>query len=389
MADQLTTTGLEINDLQTRISETVAAIQSAISPIETCPATEPTGQLVRIPLEKLQQVAELLQAVHDAFDPDDATGLSLEALCAITGTVRQDATYGTAPLSVNLDGGTTLPAGSIAGVGTDTGNRWATDSDVVAPAGPAAAYAVTATCTTAGAVAAPSGTITSIVTSVAGWNSVTSTADATVGLARQTDPQLRSTREDELAAGGSATVDAIRTDVSQVDGVIQAVAYQNTLPRAVDGMPPNSVEAVIWDGAAPAAADADVAEAIFAAVAGGPNPYGTTSYTVTDDQGNDHAIGFTRATQKVVELNFVLSTDSDYPGHVAFKAAVVAWGAANLGIADDVIFSRMYDVAFAVDGVLDVTTLQIRFNGGVYGTANLAVGGREIATIATGDVAVA
>lgn len=325
MPDQLTATGLEIDTLDTRTANLIAEIRSRIAANEDLSVDTPNGQLIRIFAEALQNVAELLQVVHGAFDPDQATGLLLRAMCALTGTVPRNATYGTVTLTVNLDGGTTLPAGSIATVGTDADNAWVTDINVVAPAGPPANYTVAATCQLPGAIQALAGTIDTIATPVAGWNTVTNVSDATPGQAAETDIELRQRRQDEVTVGGSTSTESIRANLSQVDGVENVVVYENASIIPDPPMPPKSLWAVVWDGSPPAAANADIAEAIWETKAAGIDTYGSTSAAHIDSQGVSHTVNFDRVTLTYILVSITIGgKTSDYVGDAAVKTAIAA-----------------------------------------------------------------
>jgi uncharacterized phage protein gp47/JayE len=210
MTDQLTATGLELDDLLTRQARIFSELRANISTVLDLTTDDSLGQIVNILLESEQAMAELIQAAYNSWDPDSASGHSLTSMSMVTGTQRNPATQGTVVLKCNLDGATLLPAGSQARAGNDPDNTWETLADFTSPAGPAANYNIDAQCITAGEIEAPAGTITTIVTPVVGWNSVTNDADADTGDEQETDSELRLRREIEVTAGGSSSVDNIR-----------------------------------------------------------------------------------------------------------------------------------------------------------------------------------
>ncbi len=392
MTDQLTATGLELDDFETVRALAVAQLRATISAVLDVGPDQPVGQVTDILLEHRQQLSELLQDIYSGIDPDEATGHTLDGVCSMTGTYRDPATAGTVGLTLDLNAVTTVPAGSIAAVTGDPDNQWILDADVVSVG--AGNYAGTATASETGVIPAVAGTITTIVTPVAGWNTVTNALDADAGEAVETDTSLRLKREVELQQGGSATLGAVVAEVSELDDIIQVVGYENVRSFVQDGMPPKSIEIVYWSGTTtptPAALVAEIAEAIQTVKAGGIQAYGTDTddigtetETVTDDYGS-YEIGFTRADDLRVELSYTLTTDSDYPGNVTFVAAIVAWAAANLTIGGNVLYTKLIDAAYNVPGITNLA-LTLTFFGGGPGVADLVVGGREIGTIATGDV---
>jgi len=386
MADELTATGLSIDAFETRLTDMQTELRSLISATLDLSVDQPTGQLVRVLTERIQAILELIRAIYSAWDPDSATGHSLTALALLTGTQRSGATFGTVSLTVNLDAGITLPAGSIASVDGDATNRWVTDVDVTNPAGIPADVVVAATAELAGVYEAPAATITVIAVPVANWNSVNNVADATAGLAEETDTALRLRREVELAAAGSTTVDAIRADVSQVDGVIEVLVLENATDWIDgNGVATHAFETIIWDDGA--AADLAIAAAIFGAKAAGVNASGGVTSTATDDQGNAHVIKFTRATERRVLLHLTVTTDSDYEGPAVLAAEVAAECLAYFAMGLDVYITKMADFTFNSQGIVNVVVQQ-QFFGGGWGVIDLVVDQRSIATVAAGDITV-
>ena len=402
MTDTLTSTGLTIRTLSERIALIKASLRSAIAANLDLSSDQPDGQFVEILAEAIQQLAELSQEVHGAFDPDQATGLSLTALSLITGTLRRVATYGTVTLDLDLDATTTVPAGTIFAVSGEPDNQWILDSAVTSVG--AGTYQGTATASQSGAIPALATTISVIVTPVAGLNSVDNPTDATAGLELETDTALRLRREVEVEQGGSASVDSIQAALSEITEVLEVIVLENERSRAADGMPPHSIEPVIWTGGTDPAASvlAEIASTIFSEKASGVQSYGTNTndgdysdpltreltQTHTDTQGNEHEIGWTLAEGMRVELEYTLVTDSNYPGDAAFQAAVAAWDDSNLSIGEDVLHARFIANAFDVDGVVNVTLLRLRFFGGAWGTSDLTITNRQKATISSGDITV-
>jgi len=386
VADELTATGLSIDDLETRIAAVVATLRTEISAILDVSPDQPTGQIIQILMERQQALAELIQAVHSATDPDQATGQSLDGVASITGTYRRPATSGTVVLTLDLDALTTVPAGSLVAVAGDPSNTWAINADVTSVG--AGNYAAPATSTQTGPIQALAGTITVIVTPVAGWNSSDNAADAVLGSDEETDTALRLRREVETVLGGSTSADAIRAEVSQVDGVLEVFCLENPLPCSVAPMPPNSVEVVYWDGGAGAADQAEIAEVIWTQKPAGIRAYGTTTVVHTDEQNNSHQIGMTVADEQRIVVDVTLLDGAGYVGDAAVMTAIAAWADANLGIGDEVWRSRISAVVLGLAGVENVSAVLLSIWPAAVGAADITIDQRQIATISTGDITV-
>lgn len=388
----LSPTGLDVPTLDEIKAEIEAAARAEIDPRLDLSESSPMGQFSAIVSRQIRKVWEALEALYAAADPDGATGQSLDRIAALTGTDRRPATASRVTATVNVDPGT-YPAGSLVAHVTGRPSARFANADVVTNGGasPANATAVFVAETT-GPVLAPSGTLVEIASPVAGWNSVTNDADATPGSAAETDPQLRVRRAREVQGIGSTTVDAIRSAISRLSGVLEVFVFENdTDTTDVNGIPPHAFEAVIY-GPDPASAadDAAAAAAIFSEKPAGILAAGSTVETVTDSQGVTHQISFTRPTD--VDVGIAIDVDvfnSDYAGDSEVQAAILAGFAAAQGVGDDVRWSRVASWAHGVRGVLAVTDVRLGPAAGpLVSLADVPITIRQIAKLASGDVAV-
>jgi len=403
------------------------------------------GQLIGIFSERLAELWEALLDLYASMDPDQATGAAQDAIMAFTGTIRLTAKYSTATVLATGDTGTVLPTGRVFSV-PGAGTRFDTlaPATLAAPAAWASSHAyalgdivsnggrifyATAAGTSAGS-GGPSGSGTAIVdgtvtwrslgagtgvaavsvqaeqtgpwpayawslttveTAVAGLNTVTNPLDAVLGANVESDALARVRREVELQSSGLAAADAIRAHVLKVleEAAVQdravAVFLNDEDTTDGDGHPPHSVEVVARGGD-----DELVRDAVFGAVAGGIQPVGTNSGTVTDSEGGTHTVAFSRPTEVPVYLDIVIATDSTFPadGINLLKATLADWGDANLNMGDDVIQSRLYAPAFTISGITDVTTLAVGLSAWPMLEDNLAMGLRDLAVFDTSRIRV-
>lgn len=389
----ITSTGFVAKTLEVIRAELEAEVRAAFGDDTNTSSASVMGQLIGIFATKTREVWELAEAAYEGQYPDSAIAASLTMLAALTGTQRRAATKSTVEATVNVNPGTYLPGTLIASVLNYPDRRF-TNIDTVANSGMSAANVtdITFECEDAGIVLANAGTLTVIAQAVVGWNSITNPLDATVGEEEESDADLRTRRELELAGAGSTTADAIRSDIlREVTGVISCTVLENdTDDTDVNGLPPHSVEAIVLG---PDGYDADddqaVADQIWASKAGGIRAYGSTSKVVTDSQGFTHTVAFTRPTDVDVYLEFDLTVDGDYADDATFKAAIVAFGDDAYGGGDDVVRARLIAAAFDVAGVVDVTGLRLGLTASPVGTSNLAIALREIARLDTSRIVVA
>jgi uncharacterized phage protein gp47/JayE len=414
----------------------------------------PDGQIIDIMAERFAELWEQAEGIYAAFDPDQAVGAAQDALAALTGTVRLPATSSSVTETLTGDNATVVPAGKVVSVEV-TGSRfvtiapgtlatvndyaalanggavvlgaryWVADGGTdrvyqcsqggnvanpkVPPTGIAAgqidgtvhwdyvgdgkaAVDVLVQAESTGPVIAVARTLTVIETPVTGWKGARNALDAKLGTNLETDAGLRVRRELEIRATGNAAVDAIRADVLHVgegtnDPVVAATVFPNDTDLVdVDGRPPHSVEVLVQGGA-----DADVAKAVFNTVGGGIATYGTTTVSVTDDQGVAHAVRFSRPSEQDVYVTVNLKYDDKlyFPSTSddLVKAAIVAYGDLQ-PTGKDVVASALSAQAFKVPGVLDVSSLFIGLAPSPVSSATIPISLRQLAVFDTSRIVV-
>ena len=437
----LSSTGLTVPSL-TELREAINAdLQAAFGASIDLTDGSLLGQIVGIMAERYAELWELVQAVYASGDPDAATGTALEVLCALTGTVRNPAAPSEVTLTLTGANATLVPTGSRASV-TGTGAEFETTADATLATltswAPTTAYSIGARrtnasrcyiCITGGtsagsggptttaaditdgtvhwrylgegaaaadaaaesvedaAIVAVSGSITNIVTPVGGWSSVINLLDADLGNAVESDAELRLRRELELTTAGSATLDAIRADILQVSGVTAVRVFHNPTDLTdADGVPPHAVEVLVTGGT-----DQDIRDALLDTVAAGIATHGTVTGTSTDSEGNIHTVKFSRPTLVNIYVEVVLVKDpNEYPadGDDQVKAAIVAYGDAQ-ATGKDVVASRISAAVFGVDGVLDVTDIDIGTAPSPPNGNTIAISTRQLAVYDTSRITVA
>ncbi|QDP56512.1 MAG: putative baseplate protein J [Prokaryotic dsDNA virus sp.] len=217
--------------------------------------SSPDGLKLASDAEIFANLDELAQKAYNSKDPNKAKDVDLNILCSLTGTTRSEGTPSSVTLTLTGVNGTVVQAGKIVESVSD-GSQWTIDSDVTITGGTATA---TATCTTNGATPASIGTITKIVNTVGGWQSVTNPTVATLGTNRQSDSLLRVERRRSVARPGNNQLDSITGELFDVEGVRRVRVYENyTSVTDENGLTQHSVAPIIDGGA-----DADIAKAIF------------------------------------------------------------------------------------------------------------------------------
>lgn len=294
-----------------------------------------------------QMIALVALAIHDAnntaisvyrsFSPATALGDALTSNVKINGITRRSATNSTVDLLLTGAVGTTITNGSVRDSNSVIWNLPATvvigtDGTVVA----------TATCASTGAVAALAGSITTINTPTRGWVSVTNPLAATVGVAAETDAQLRVRQSQSVALASLTPFDAVDGAIANVEGVTRHKLFENDQEVTdSNGLPPHSISAIVEGG------DATVIANTIRSVKGqGVTTYGTTEVIVTDKYGNPYTIRFSRPVDVPIYVSITLKALTGYSSQVGdeIKEAVADY-INSLAIGDSVLLSRVYSPA--------------------------------------------
>lgn len=440
MAFGLLTTGFAPKSLDDIKTDLEAAFRSSFGASINVAPESTIGQLIGILAERFAELWDLGQAVYASRNPDSATGEALVSVCALTGTVPVTPTASTVTLTATGTDATLLPAGrtisvegtgvmfetladatitlvddwaaatayvlgdrvtnsakvyectdpgTSAGSGGPTGNGTAiTDNGVVWTYLGEGDSAVDVECESQelGAQIAVSRTLTVIESPVSGWSTAVNLLDADLGVAEETDAELRLRREVELSALNDSAPAAIRRKLLAVDGVTACkVFYNDTDATDGDGLPPHSVECLVLGGD-----DEEVRAAVFEAVAAGIRSYGSDSGTVTDEEGNDWTVQFSRPTEVTIYNRLDVTYDPDvFPadGSDQIKAAVVAYGDA-FAIGKDVRSSPFAAQCFTIPGVLDVPISYIRTSSPAIAATTITTTSRELAVFDTSRITV-
>lgn len=370
----VTAQGFVAKSLATIKAEITAALLEIIGasagtePDGSIPDGSMAGQLVALMVDRETAHWDLMQAVYAACDRAQAMGASLDVVGALIGALRQLRQFSTATVTCVGVPGTQLLAGRAVKV-TGTGSRFDGAAATIAAAN---AWAGTTNyslgdrvtnagnvyrCTTAGQsassggpttqgsgivdggaqwlflgagtgfvdvlftaevagpVGALAGTLVNIDTPVSGWNAAYNALDAAVGRNQESDAVFRPRQDAVVAGAGTSPKDAIRAKVIKVNQgstdpnhqpPTSCTVYANPTDYTdANGLSPHSVECLVVGGT-----DADIALAIWQAVAAGTATVGTTQVTVADSQGNPQVVSFTRPQPVLIYITTTAKYDA-------------------------------------------------------------------------------
>jgi uncharacterized phage protein gp47/JayE len=205
--------------------------------------------------------------------------------------------------------------------------------------------------------------LTVIDTPVPGITRTFNPTDAVLGSDIENDPDYRLRGSTRVVVSRSATSEAIRNnilDLNNVVGSVQIVSaiilINNTLITNPQGQPGKSVQPVVYLAGGATTRDTEIAQAIFDSVGAGIETFGNVSNPIIDSEGLSHTIKFSRPDEINIFLELDLTTDSDFPtdGVDLLKTEIVKFGDA-LGVGKDVIvFPQLICAINNVPGITDV-----------------------------------
>ena len=237
------------------------ALYQEIDPDFLLDASTPDGLKIAHDAEIFGALDQLVKQAYDARDPNKATGRDLDVLRKLTGATRSQGTPTTTTLYMTGVAGTLIPADSQCK--TADGLVFETDENLTL--GTDGTGSVAATCTENGANEVAADKITTIVTVIGGWQTVTNRSAAMTGTNADSDAVFRIKSARSVAGAGAAQRDSLYAKIFDVDGVRKCRIYENKTNSAAVvavknpyGLPAHSL-AIVVDGGS----DDDVARAIY------------------------------------------------------------------------------------------------------------------------------
>lgn len=332
---------------------------------------------------------EALEGVYNQFNPNNAVGPALSGLVQLNALTRKPATPSTINLTLTGTPGTVIAAGQEVS-DAQQNVTYVTDEDIIIDV--LGTRDGTATANVDGPLVSLAGTVTTIITPIVGWDTVTNPTDSKAGNIEETDEELRKRRASSTEAPSVAPVEAIYSNILQLDGVtFSRILINNTLLVDARGIPGKHIAAIIVGGS-----DDDIADTLFLRSPAGAGFFGNTNKVLTDIQGESYDIRWTRPDpiDIEVEVDITIIDVNTFPddGADQIAQAIIDYaigGAPALGIVDgfeefgfvpgeDVRQSRIYTPVNSVPGH-KVTRLEIAQLGNPLGVADVPISFDEFA----------
>lgn len=395
MADYqyISSTGVIIPDTSTLLGNVTATYTSTFGSDLVVTPNSPAGVFINAEVVAEAALVQNNAAVANQINPNLAAGTFLDAVLALTGAQRSPATQ-TYVTGVSLTGvsGTVVPAGTLAA--TAAGDQFASVSTVTISAGGTAT--VDFTSVAYGPIPCATNALTTVVSSVLGWETVTNSAAGVLGTATQSDVQARAYRTNTLGYQGVALPVAITSALYNVPGVSSVWFQENVAAttQTINGisMVAHSIYAVVNGGS-----NLAVAAALLENKSSGAAWNGGTSVNVVEPaSGQTYAVSFDYATPVSISIK-VVSPNGDTTNItnaiLAYVAGTVpdfplvtgsAWGIGGEVSAFEIAaaISRQYPQYL-------ITNVQISLTSSiVYATTPIQLGVNQIAFATAGTITV-
>ena len=238
---------------------------------------------------------------------------------------------------------------------------------------------VTFECTQTGAITPAIGDLTDIVTTYAGWDSVSNNVPANTGREAESDTALRQRWNNSLYTRSVGMTDSIASALLTLNGVTSAYVYENDQDTTdADGRPPHSIEAVVNGGE-----NDEIGLVIWQKKSAGIDTYGSQSVSINDSQGFPHTINFNRPLVVPIYLDIAVT---EYPeeslppnAQTMIVDAVINYGN-TLTVGNDVILQRFMGAIYQNVPGIGYITVTASTDGVTYSSTNIQIDARHVAT---------
>ena len=267
----------------------------------------PDGQWINIFALSNEDIEQLCVQIYDSFDPTQAIGTALDALCQLNsssltrrgGIYTQVVVNVVASSSFNLNG---LDTTSPYTVSDPNGNLfYLINSTTVS----ATTNVLNFQSAQIGYIQVLPNTITIPVSIISGIVSVNNpTIPYQIGSDQETDSQLRIRRAQSTAIPSQGFNQSLYGGLLQITGLTAAKVYENTTTVTSLGVVPAHSIWVICEGGS----NADIANTIYKYRNAGCGMYGTTTVAVTQSDGSTINISFSPAQDQNLYLSLTVSS---------------------------------------------------------------------------------
>ena len=264
--------------------------------LDVTPET-PQGRLIELDTRLRSEVLRCAAETANVINPNLAYGIFLDAICALTGCYRKNATRSSVTATLGGVAGTVIPANSLAMTEDYSKVFYLVNDAIIGVDGTVDAVF---NAQDYGAVSLAAGELNRIKTGVLGWETITNAEASSIGRNEESDADLKSRRVGTLFNGRSLMGD-IKSRLANIEGVKSDYVDQNykANPLTLRGVTilPHSIYVCVDGGS-----DDDIGMALYMT-----NPCadftGNTTVTVTDPwTQQQYEVKFQRPTEVEIDV---------------------------------------------------------------------------------------
>ena len=312
-------TGLNLQDLNSLVAQFTTGMQLIYGSDINVGSNTSDGQLINLFAQAQADILDCIASVYNSFSPSNAVGVVLDQRCALNGVIRQGASYTRTNItivtdrSLTLQGVDTTPASPFT-VSDSAGNKILLEVTTTIQSGTSI---LEFQAQNSGPVETTINTITIISTITLGVLSCNNPTSAiTIGVAEETDAQLRLRRGVSAALSSTGYLACLIGGLKNVLNVIDATAYENFSGITdTDGIPSHSIWCVVDGGTS-----LDIATVIYKTRNAGCGMRGSVIQNVLQPNGYDIAIKFDRPVYTNLYIQLVIASLD--PAHTVNVAGV-------------------------------------------------------------------
>jgi uncharacterized phage protein gp47/JayE len=206
------------------------------------------------------------------------------------------------------------------------------------------------------------------------------------GTEEEEDDELRQRAKDELAAGSRASAPALINAMKSLDGTssVNIFRIENDSDGSYEGF-----ELIVEDGETEA-----IAEEILYTMAAGDTSWGGINGTKDSaaaelPNGQTETIEFSRPNSIQIYVSADLTVTDNFQGKEEVKDSIVdyiggSFSSGNdsfgLGAGDDVIYGEVEFAIREIEGVYDISNLEVGTSDPPSGSTNIAIADNEVAS---------
>lgn len=228
--DYITGSGIIVPDTSTVLSDVQQEWRDVFGDNLSVDPETPQGRIIEMIARGRVFTIQMAAALSNVLNLNKAYGFVLDDLGSLFQLSRNVATYSTVQIQLNGVPGTIIPKGTE--LLSDNGDKFTNDFDAYDAEdytiGAGGSVTALFRAEEPGNIVVLPDAIKTIITPVAGLETVNNPDSATVGAEQESDESFRNRIKASLNINSMAVLSAIKSAVANIDGVKQVAAYENT-----------------------------------------------------------------------------------------------------------------------------------------------------------------